>query len=791
MKWVITVCSAFSLTWSAQVASQLLNLTKEERAWIEAHPIVRMHVPSDFKPFHYIEDGHVKGLASEYASFIEAETGLRFVPVLASNLRQERIEQFERGEVDMTAAVFPRQLPETLRARALFTDPYYATSSLVIARTNGPAVFDLRRLEGHVVAVKSESGHESYIRTHFPAIKILSVQSLEDALKAVVDGRAEFAIDAAPLLLYYLRNSYDEVLDVAGVISSLPVEIAMGVQSDLPLLYSIISKALASLTAEEADEMVQRHIDSVSSVRPSMAVLLRYYGLYIVLTLVFFVIVTGLALHARQQRHRALRSEKEKSMFLAVLSHEIRSPMHAILASMELLTQNAALNDESKRLLTLASSGAENLLCLLNNVLDISKLEAGRLQLDLSPVDIVRVTRSVVDLLALKAHKDVEFNMLVDPSIQSLLILDQFRVRQILHNIISNALKFTVRGHVKVRLQLGVGGLSAVHHLLTIHVEDTGAGIDPAALQQLFRPYSQASAGTASRFGGSGLGLTICGQLVKLMGGSIELASELNKGTSVTIKLPCEEYVGPELVRHLQASPALSNIGSRVDDFKPEVLLVEDTIANQVVLQAQLEVLGCHVELVCDGEEALLALSRGRYNIVLLDCGLPGISGYEVSSRWRSIERSRDCVPTPIVAISASSDETHTLACFESGMDGVLTKPINLGKLRDTLELWADLRVESVNDPQLLPTFNQKAVFAEIWEDVYALRSAIHSRDDGEMIHCIHRLIGVFAVLQKPDLISLTKSMSEEIKRGGYNDLYAGLEVIERLLKDYERTLLA
>ncbi|MBC3467517.1 transporter substrate-binding domain-containing protein [Pseudomonas sp. RW10S2] len=790
LKWVVTVCSVFPLIWSSQVASQLLSLTEEERAWIETHPIVRMHVPSDFKPFHYIEDGHVKGLASEYVSFIETETGLRIEPVLASGLRQERIEQFERGEVDMTAAVVSRQLPESLRARALFTDPYYATSTLVIARRNGPAVFDLRRLEGHVVAVKSEYGHESYIKAHFPAIKVLSVKSLEDALEAVVDGRAEFAMDAAPLLLSYLRNNYDDVLDVAGVISSLPVEISMGVQADLPLLYSIITKALASLTAEQTDEMVQHHIDSVSSVRPSIGVLLRYYWLYITLVLITLALVVGLALHARRQRHRALRSEKEKTMFLAVLSHEIRSPMNAILASMELLMQHASLTSESKRLLTLASSGAENLLYLLNDVLDISKLEAGRLQLDSSPVDIVQVTRSIVDLLALKANKGVNFNMQVESRIQWRLMLDPHRVGQILHNIISNALKFTDHGHVTVRLSLEVGRYSERRHLLIIHVEDTGVGIDSAALQNLFRPYSQASAGIARKFGGSGLGLTICGQLVNLMEGSIELESKLGKGTSVTIKLPCDEYVGPEPVSCSQASLQPSRPGFQAGKLKPEVLLVEDTLANQAVLQSQLDALGCCTELACTGEDALLALNRGHYDIILLDCGLPGISGYEVARRWRAVEQSSGRMQTPIVAISASSDDAHTLACFESGMDGVLKKPISLGKLRDMLQLWTSLAEAVGNDLQALPVFDPRAVMAEIWEDVSVLRDAIYSQHTDEMIHCIHRLTGAFAVLQEPDLASLVMSMGEDIKQGFYNGLCVDLEDFERLLKDYERTLL-
>ena len=782
MKWVVGFCSALLLSWSAQAFSQPLSLSEEERAWIEAHPVVRMSQAANFKPFEYIENGRAQGVVSEYIAFIEKQTGLRFEAIPSSDIRQERIDQFQRGEVDVVPAVARQYLPEGASDNAVFTDPYYSTSSLIIARKNGPAVFDLRRLNGHVLALKTEYGHEEYIRTHYPEIRILEVPSLEDALIAVADGRAEFAIEAAPLVLSYLRDSYDEILDVAGTISSLPVDISMAVQSDMPLLHSIISKALASLTAEQVDEMVQRQIDSANSARPTLGILLRYYGTHIALALLGVAFVVGLALHARQQRRRALRSEKEKTLFLAVLSHEIRSPMNAILASMELLMLRTKLPEESRRLLALASGGAENLLYLLNDVLDISKLEAGRLQLELSPVDITELTGSVVDLLALKANSGVELDLVVEKPIPLHLMLDRFRVGQVLHNLISNALKFTSHGHVRVTIQLEAVGAG---HQLCIRIEDTGVGIDSVSLKRLFRPYYQASAGTAGKFGGTGLGLTISRQLVELMGGTIALESELGKGTVVSVRIPCEAHAGFDHAKEKEQVAAVVLPASPVFESGPEVLLVEDTLANQAVLQAQLETLGCRSTLAVDGEQALLALERDTYDIVLLDCDLPGISGYEVARQWRGTERARGQAPVPILAISASSDDAHTASCFESGMDGVLKKPIKLGKLKDALQLWTDMQDVQEGD-EVSPILDGQAVIAEIWRDVHALRAAIDKELADDAIHHAHRLAGALAVLQQAEMAALARSMEADAKSGAYDAAQIDLERLEALLERYE-----
>lgn len=778
----VALGAMFFSAWLPTALSQPLDLTQEERAWIAAHPVVHVAVEPNWKPMQYVENGRVMGLVSEYIDFIEHSTGLRFESVPDTGVGQERIEKFQRGEVDVLPGIIKMFAPQSIVDAALFTNAFYTGATIVVTRKDSRAVFDLHRLDGHIAALKKDSSYESAIRALYPNVKILGTQTPEESLIAVIEGRADAAIDVAPALLPFLHRKYDEELYVSGGIARLPMELSMAVRRDLPILQRILDKALASLTADQIDEMIQSQLESATYGRPPLAVLFRYYGLQMTLILGGLLLIAGFAIHARQQRRLAMRSEKEKTMFLAVLSHEIRSPMNAILASMELLMQRTELPEESHRLLAVASSGAENLLYLLDDVLDISKLEAGRLQLDLGPVDIMELTRSVVDLLALKEKNGVKLELIQENPIECHLMLDRFRVEQVLHNLISNAIKFTSEGGVTISIRLDTSPLPSGKHQLHIRIIDAGIGIDLDTLQRLFHPYAQASASTARKFGGTGLGLTICRQLVELMGGSIGLESELGKGTVASVRLPCATYVAPA---HLQEQP-LSRQQSDVaaTEHALSVLLVEDTPANQAVLQAQLKVLGCRSTLAPDGDKALLALGQNTYDIVLLDCDLPDISGYEVVRQWREMESSRNLAPTPIVAISASTDEEHTAACFESGMDGVLKKPIKLGKLRDALQLWTDMPVAHTDDEAAFVT-DERTTIANLWDDIHPLRAAIEMADMEEATHRAHRLFGAFAVLEQSDMASLAKSMEARFKVGPYSAAQADLIRLEKLLEQY------
>lgn len=785
MKWLLTACPLIFFAWAAAAIGAPFVLTDEERAWIAEHPVVHVAADPDWKPIEYIENGQYMGLTSEYVRQIERLTGLQF-EIVDNDGWGSVTDKLARKEVDVLPAMLRGFTTPSVADQVTFTHNYFIGTTVVITREQGSSIYDMHMLDGKIVSLKGGGAYQDRIHTLYPDVKILPNRTPDQELRAVVSGQADAAVGASAVLLPYLTRKYQGVLHVAGSIGSLPMELSMGVRNDLPILHSIINKSLSSLSAKETDYMVERWFGRTDYGAPSLPVLLIYYSPQLALVGFSLLLISGFALHARSQHRRAVRSEKEKTMFMAVLSHEIRSPMNAILASIELL-QQSELPKEPRRLMDLASHSAEHLLRLLDDVLDISKLEAGRLQLDIAPMDIMELSRTVTDLLNFGAQeKGIALTLIEDSPITRRLMLDRLRVGQILHNLIGNAVKFTLNGGVTVTLCHETTSSEERQAGLYVGITDTGIGMDTAARERLFKPYSQASASTARKFGGTGLGLLICRQLVELMKGKIEIDSELNRGTTITVYLPCEMGAALGRVHNKPEATPMQKL-QLSETSQLNVLLVEDTFANQAVFQAQLDVLGCRHRVAADGVSALRALDEESYDIVLLDCDLPDITGYEVSRRWREQETARGLAPTPILAISASTDTGHVSACFEVGMDGVLKKPIKLDCLRDALQLWSEASLVHVDDNvQVQPMLDYIAVVRELKADFNAMKLA-HQADDAEKATPFaHRLVGAFEVLGAFEAAALARRLEHKFKHGGTDQIsLIELDELETSLSDW------
>jgi len=759
MRWLAIVPLLSSLVWVQSALAEKLLLTDQERAWIVSHPVVRIAVDPEWKPIEYIENGQYKGLASEYIKKIGQLTGLRFE--IGHDAGWGTVtEVLQKKQVDVLPATLRSFTTPSVAAQVNFTQSYFVGTTVVVTRDNGTSIYDLHELNGKSISLKGGGAYQTRVEASFPGINIIPSRTTDEELMAVVDGRADAAVGADAALLPYLRRKYSGVLHVAGAVGSLPVDLSMAVRNDLPLLQSIINKSLSSLSAKETDEMAERWFSGTDYGAPSFQVLFLHYGPHLSFITFSLFVISGLAIHARRQQRRAVQSEKEKSMFLAVLSHEIRSPMSAILASMELL-QRSELPKEPRRLLGVASNGADVLLRLLDDVLDISKLEAGGVQLDIAPMDIMELSCSVTDLLMPKAlKKGIELELKEDGCIPCRVMLDRMRVGQILHNLIANAVKFTLSGRVTVTLGYEASNQRGSRAVLSLHVIDTGIGMDMAMAQRMFEPYTQASAATARKFGGTGLGLRICRQLVELMNGSIEIHSELNQGTTVSVQLPCELHDSEPLHNLTPRTPTQAGL------LKLHVLVVEDTFVNQVVLQAQLDVLGSRYMLAEDGSSALRALDKAQYDIVLLDCDLPDISGYEVARSWREREAIRGLPPTPMLAISASTEESHISTCFEAGMDGVLRKPITLGKLRDAMQLWSNVTFECEDNGGLgTKNLDYSAIVEALEADARRLRAASQVGDVATAAYYAHRLVGACEMLGMDTVAELARSVESRFSQ--------------------------
>jgi len=363
-----------------------------------------------------------------------------------------------------------------------------------------------------------------------------------------------------------------------------------------------------------------------------------------------------------------------KSQFLANMSHEIRTPLNGVLAMAEVMDRGELSGIQRERLTVVRQSG-EQLLAVLNDVLDLSKIEAGKLELFEQDFDLERLAVSACDgFNAMAQEKGLGFEVEVTPEARGAWRGDPDRLRQIFANLVSNAVKFTAKGMVSARFELAdAGGLR-------LAITDTGIGIAQDKIGALFEKFTQADSSTTRQYGGTGLGLAICRELAQLMGGQISVMSEEGKGSTFIVELPFER--GSESA----ASPAPEAPTAEAQGGGVRVLAAEDNPVNQLVLKTLLSQIGIEPVMVADGVDAVAAWESGDWDVILMDVQMPRMDGPTATRFIRAREAAQGRARTPIVALTANA-MTHQVAEYlAAGMDGFVPKPIEVGRLFEALE---------------------------------------------------------------------------------------------------------
>ncbi|NMY14173.1 response regulator [Pseudomonas sp. WS 5019] len=382
-----------------------------------------------------------------------------------------------------------------------------------------------------------------------------------------------------------------------------------------------------------------------------------------------------------QAREESEQANRAKSDFLAMMSHELRTPMNGVLGMLQLL-ETTSLNDEQNEYAALATESTEHLLKVINDILDFSRIERGALELEAIPFGLLELLQGSVQVFQHSAQqRGLQLLLETQPGLDQLEVRgDPTRIRQILVNLIGNALKFTEEGQIRVETRWQK--LDDQVLWFTCAVRDSGIGIDDERLEHMFDAFQQADTSISRRYGGTGLGLPIARTLAERMGGTLRAESQLGTGSVFTLEIPLPFLARNEPVQ----SSDTQNLGSGEGQ---SVLLVEDNPVNQTVIEAMLRSLGYQVSLVGDGQQAVQNCSRHDYAAILMDCRLPLMDGYEAT---RQIRQLQQCQQVPIIALTANALQGDREACLEAGMNDYLAKPFKRADLQRILLRWLPAR---------------------------------------------------------------------------------------------------
>ena len=731
---IFIIGGIFNVAAYAQEEVDLSWLTAKERRWLKRHQRITVAPTPDYPPFEYWnKDGKFQGVVRSYLDHFTETLDIEFNEIQTKTW-EENLSRLESREIDAVSLLVRWSDRDYVKV----SDAYIEYPAVIIVRSDNKQDLSLRDLVGKRVAVPNDYTGESYLREYHPQIEVVESKGPLAGVRMVANGDVDAFFGGASVVAYMAEKEGLTNLRIAGG-SDFTYSNGFGVRSDWGIFADIISKTLKRMTPAQHREMRSQWVTNDFFRRQyyestefwwiagsALSLLLLGTGLVLVWNRKQAKFIDQLErakkkaelanLQLEKARQEAEQANETKSSFVANISHEIRTPMNGVLGMCELL-RTTQLDGSQQEYLKLATKSAKNLLSLINDILDFSKIEAGKLELEMQPFSLSKLLDEVIGLMKIQAQeKDIA---LIDDRGKGLATVyegDALRIRQIMLNLISNAIKFTNEGQVRVHVfrtdletknvdleKPGALDQSSQLHMICFEVSDTGAGVPKDKIEKLFEPFEQEDASITRKHGGTGLGLAICKNLAELMGGSAFADSELGKGSTFSFTAAIKPDYG-SVVESIE-SEFTRTIRPR------RILLAEDGVVNQKVAIGLLQKRGHSVDLAENGLEALAALEKNQYDVVLMDIQMPEMDGLTAVRQIRKLE-SGSGRRQRVIALTAHAMAGDHERFLEAGMDDHLPKPFKPDDLYAAVEQELDateMTDKNVNDTEAtLPVLDRQ-----------------------------------------------------------------------------------
>lgn len=540
-----------------------VELSGSDMEWLKRHGTLRVAYRGDWPPFEFAQDGSATGLVPDLVARLESQLDTEFRSEILQN-RMVAEQALASGEVDILPGL--SRTPRTENA-FLFTRAYVNVPIALAIRDDGRFIGDLRELRNERVGVVNRHAAHDYLLINHPDLNLYPMTTVEDGLLALSNGDVDVMVTHIPAVSYTVARLGLSNLRITSI-TPYQYDLRLAVRKDSPELHRILNKALGNLKPAETEAIYNRWIHLDIEQETDYTVVRRVILIALVVVLIFLYwnrklsrevderIRSENALRRSEDDLRAAKLEAErlarqaetanltKSEFLANMSHEIRTPMNAVIGYSDLLS-NTVTDPQQRNYLDAIRAGSRSLLMLINDILDLSRIEAGKMRLDYSPVSVRRLLDDVRHIFDLRAREQgITLEVSVCPEMPVAMILDETRFRQVLFNLVGNAIKFTHEGGVAVRATVSPVDESTGEtpeypsYRLMVTVSDSGIGISPGQLKRIFEAFEQQEGQNTRRYGGTGLGLAISRKLARMMGGELEVESEPGKGSVFTLTLP-------------------------------------------------------------------------------------------------------------------------------------------------------------------------------------------------------------------------------------------------------------